>query len=178
MKRIELIPSGTYGAEIGVLSGAFSSQIVAKGVAGLLLVDAWRQREGVYAKDPANYADHEANYRAVTDMFGGRNDILIWRMESEDAAKKCNPGSLDWVYIDADHSYEGCYADLANWSRIVTPEKHGRLFLHDYVENDTTKAYGFDVVRAVHDFCEATEWRIEHVTDEEWPTVSLLRLPA
>jgi cephalosporin hydroxylase len=41
------------------------------------------------------------------------------RMLSHEAAALVPDGSLDFVYIDAEHTYEGCLADLRLWSPKV-----------------------------------------------------------
>lgn len=71
--------------------------------------------------------------------YAGR--LKLMRMRTDEAAKLVPDHSLDFVFIDADHSYEGCRADIENWTRKVD---HGGLLCgHDY---------GWDTVkRAVHD---------------------------
>jgi hypothetical protein len=37
---------------------------------------------------------------------------------------------LDWIYVDASHSFEGCYYDLINAVKFIKPG--GTLFGDDY----------------------------------------------
>jgi predicted O-methyltransferase YrrM len=52
-------------------------------------------------------------------------------------------GRFDLLFIDADHSYEGCTADLENWFPLLSPGGH--VILHD-------SYYGQPVMDAVNDF--------------------------
>jgi predicted O-methyltransferase YrrM len=57
---------------------------------------------------------------------------------------KILPASFDLVFIDGDHSYEGCAADLENWGR-----KGKVVLVHD---SDTPAFTG--VRRAIDEFCD------------------------
>lgn len=57
---------------------------------------------------------------------------------------------LRFVFIDADHSYEGCKADVEAWSRLVEPG--GVMAFHDT---------DFDSVNAVLDELPPC-WKLEH----------------
>jgi predicted O-methyltransferase YrrM len=52
-------------------------------------------------------------------------------------------GRFDLLFIDGDHSYEGCTADLENWFPLLSPGGH--VVLHD-------SYYGQPVMDAVSDF--------------------------
>jgi predicted O-methyltransferase YrrM len=59
------------------------------------------------------------------------------------AAAKTMPNELDMVFIDAEHSYEACKADIiAWWPKVRTG---GILCGHDYVTNQP----GYGVIQAV-----------------------------
>jgi predicted O-methyltransferase YrrM len=74
-----------------------------------------------------------------TERFGERCRVL--RMGSLEAADQFEDRSLDFVFIDADHTYEGCRADIEAW--LPKLKLGGVICGHDYSE-------GFPgVVRAV-----------------------------
>lgn len=77
----------------------------------------------------------------------------------------------DFVNLDASHDYASCLCDLSGWSKFVM----NCIFVHDYIDNQKSREMGFDVVRAVQDFCLRSSWRVTAVTDEEWPTAKLER---
>lgn len=59
---------------------------------------------------------------------GGRARIMT--MPTWEAAQLIEPESLDFVFIDADHSFEGVSADIMNWRPKVKPG--GWIIGHDY----------------------------------------------
>ena len=74
-------------------------------------------------------------------------------MTSLEASKAFAPESLDFVFIDGDHSYEGCALDIKLWWPKLKPG--GLLSGHDYVDE---KNYG--VQRAVNEFVGDRELRL------------------
>ena len=123
------------GAELGVSTGRFSCFLLAH-IDGMHMtaVDLWQPQpdktgEGAetYDKHPheANYANFAAHARK---HFPGR--ITIHRMRTVDAAALVEDGSLDFVFIDADHTYEGCKADIIAWTPKV--REGGMISGHDY----------------------------------------------
>lgn len=147
------------GAEIGVFAGELSRRLLQRSDLTLYLVDSWS------AKHDQRYADsgdfHANLSQAKQDYFcrltqqmvgfaGSRAKIL--RKDSVEAAKDIPDGSLDFVFIDADHSYEGCKADIEAWLPKVKPG--GFISGHDY-ENTAFPKFG--VKRAVDErFQEVT----------------------
>ncbi len=66
--------------------------------------------------------------------------------DSQELAKAWK-GSVDVLFIDGDHSYEGCAADIASWYPHMA--EHGTMLFHDCDETSP------GVVEAVHEFAEA-----------------------
>jgi predicted O-methyltransferase YrrM len=75
-------------------------------------------------------------------------------MTSEEAAKQFPDESIDFVFIDGDHSYEGCAKDIDLWYPKL--KEGGLLSGHDYRDG---RNYG--VKQAVHEFAarEGTQFR-------------------
>lgn len=171
--RALMIPPATAGAEIGVAEGEFSAEILARGVTRLYLVDAWKHLGGSYEKDLSNVSDggHEARHRRVRERFAGDARVCILRMLSTKAAECVADAGLDWVYIDADHGYDGCLADLQAWAGKV--KAGGAIFGHDYVAD---AVQGFGVIEAVDTFCREAGWGLAGMSDERWPSYELRRV--
>jgi hypothetical protein len=146
-------------AEIGTWRGDFAATILSSRFPKQLhLIDPWEHRaEEKY--DAAGYCgltaggqeDLEAIYQGVLDRFhseieGGR--VLVQRLRSVDAANGFADESLDWVYVDGDHSYEGVTADLEAYCRTVKPG--GFIAGDDY--GLTGSWFGDGVTRAVDEF--------------------------
>lgn len=147
-------------AEIGVDNGKLSKQLLIKHPGlSLYMVDWWQQppAESSYAKSDASivakskeYFDKTyANCKAIAAQYKKR--CMILRGESAAMAKDIPNGSLDLVFIDADHSYAGCKHDIVAWLPKV--KKGGWISGHDYnhpdqgeVKKAVDEMFGKDIV--------------------------------
>jgi hypothetical protein len=136
------------GAEIGVYKGEFSIFVASKvNMRHLYLIDRWRHDDNYV--DMLNLPDEkqEANFQGVVKLFSAFPNVSIIRDESLEAAKKFKDGGLDWVHIDADHSYEACKADIEAWAQKV--RVGGIVAGHDYLDSSTVH---FGVKSAVDEY--------------------------
>ena len=74
--------------------------------------------------------------------------VSIIRSDSIEASKMFDDQSLDFVFIDAAHSYQYVKADIEAWLPKI--KKDGFIGGHDYLNNDPTHADG-GVTRAVQE---------------------------
>jgi Methyltransferase domain len=158
---LSLLPSGGVCVEVGTWRGDFAAAILrASNPTRLCLVDSWEHRsEEKYEQTcyggaaATGQAGMDAIYESVINRFQAEIDsgkVLIRRARSEDAAASFDVESLDWVYIDADHSYEGVKRDLNAYFPLVKPG--GILAGDDYGQKGTW--YGLGVAEAVDEFAE------------------------
>lgn len=140
---IQKHPKWKAGAEIGIAQGRTSLAIL-KSCPGLRLigVDPFRyiedsENSGLY-KD-FDFAHNEACVRAVAAKYPDRYRVM--KMTSAEAAAQIPDASLDFVFIDANHMYAECRADILAWRPKVRPG--GWVAGHDY-----SKAWP-GVIRAV-----------------------------
>lgn len=132
------------GAEIGVAFGGHSEAILEHaGIEKLYAVDSYLHRPEY--DDPMNLPQpvFDRLYQRTGERlaaFGNRCQQV--RLDSVDAAAAIDD-TLDFVYIDGDHSYEGIRADLAAWLPKI--RVGGILAGHDYGQP------AFPGVRAVVD---------------------------
>ncbi len=102
----------------------------------MIAVDLWAEQPGNDAvAGGESYVGwkHEKAYQTLKEIseieyYRGRIDLK--RMTTTEAAKQVPDHSLDFVFVDADHSYEGCLADIVNWTPKVRPS--GIIAGHDY----------------------------------------------
>jgi len=151
------------GVEVGVDEGVFSEYLLEHWRASKLIsVDPWLQMAPDDYADTCNVeqASMEDKYQATTrrlERFGERSEI--WRETSLQAAARLAPRSLDFVYLDARHSYEGVSEDLQAWFALV--REGGLMAGHDY--NDGVFVEGVHGVRsAVDDFFGARAIPVRH----------------
>lgn len=120
------MPKRARCVEVGVWTGDFSERILRSTTPRELnLVDPWRFAPefpkryygGLLAE---NQADMDAIHAGVVKRFGQYLSVNVHRKTSLEAAASFDDRSLDWVYIDGDHSYDAVRADLqAWWPKIV-----------------------------------------------------------
>jgi cephalosporin hydroxylase len=153
------------GVEVGVQYGKYSRIILSTWGGHLTMVDAWREFPKDQYVDLANVSEteHLRNMAwAVENVqaYMGRYEIV--RALSTDAAARHGDRSLDFVYLDADHSYEGVMKDLEAWRPKVRPG--GMLCGHDYLDAVIEEG-NFGVKTAVNKFFGCPP---DIVTEEYW----------
>lgn len=177
-EMVQDLAPGAVGAEIGVQRGDFAAEMLRTPIAKLHLVDCWKHLPGEYEKDPANVNDggHEENYRYVLNRFLkeiAAQRVVVHRGMSQNMAHYFDASSLDFVYLDADHTFAGSVFDLQWWSSKV--RSSGCIMGHDFVDNEAARKMGFGVVRAVEWWSAQAGWELIAITSEEWPSFKLMR---
>lgn len=114
------------GAEVGVCFGHFSL-ILCQSIPGLELIaiDSWNTRQNI-KREHAFKASGEEYARSVLAPYRA----TIIKKRSMDAVKDFEDESLDFVFIDADHSYSAVKEDIREWSKKV--RSGGIVSGHDY----------------------------------------------
>jgi len=144
----------TKGAEIGVSTGLFS-EVLCQGIPDLelLCVDLWE----AYYHFTANSG--KRHYEAAKTRLAPYNATLV-KKKSVAAAADVPDGSLDFIYIDADHRFDYVMEDLIAWARKV--RKGGIVSGHDYYRfRNAGVVPAVDVYTHVHGI---HEW---FITDEK-----------
>jgi|GEM_PF-643433 len=148
------LTEGGIGAEIGVFAGDLSARMLMRSDIELFMVDSWAVHgDGQYAESGDFHAtlsqQQQDEYMQMaanaTEFASDRRTVA--RSNSVDAASTFDDGDLDFVFIDADHSYEGCSADIAAWYPKV--RAGGLMSGHDYSNTDFPC---FGVNQAVDEF--------------------------
>jgi len=147
----------TKGAEIGVDRGRFS-QYMFKMIPDLHLtcVDPWYWRHR-----------GESRYKSTKTRLDKFNSTIL-RKTGMDALADVPEESLDFVYIDGDHTFDYVMSDLIWWARKV--RIGGIVALHDYY-----RFRGAGVIPAVDIYTQQhgiTQW---FLTDERTPTAFWIR---
>jgi len=116
------------GAEIGVLQGDMSSKMT-RVIPDLhmILVDPWLHVEGYNDVTNASQLVQDCRHNLVKALMPQHTVI---RKTSVEAAKEVEDGSLDFVYIDADHTLEAVLRDIEAWHPKLKPD--GILAGHDF----------------------------------------------
>lgn len=141
-------PSGSHFVEVGSWKGCSSSYMAVEiHNSGKTIkfdcVDTWNGT----VNDPIHDADPDVANKTLFEKFMANTDrvkeyINPVRMDSIEAAAQYEDDSLEFVFIDADHTYEAVKKDVLAWLPKV--KSGGILAGHDY-------AWCEEVRKAVHD---------------------------
>jgi uncharacterized Rossmann fold enzyme len=160
-----------FGAEIGVFAADLSERLLLREDLNLLMVDSWTTGNQEYA-DSGDF--HAALTQEQQDMYCdmatnrtafARERREVIRKPSTEAANAITNESLDFVFIDADHSYNGCKNDINAWYPKV--KKGGLLSGHDYENTNFSK---FGVKQAVDEFVAENNLTLELGDNFTWFT--------
>jgi hypothetical protein len=127
--------SGLIGAEIGVEEGLFSEYLLKTGLFDKFYsIDPWPNKfPGVFLNgENLVTSNNEDTYFLAVSKLEKYEASNIIRADSEHASKTFDDESLDFVFLDGDHTYEGVKLDLRCWYNKV---KKGGIFSgHDYMD--------------------------------------------
>lgn len=151
------------GVEVGVAFGGHAGAILERGgVDKLYGVDRYRHQSGY--DDPMNLPqpvfDRLAN-RVIERMKPFENRFQLIREDSEQAGQQFKAQSLDFVYLDADHSEQGVWKDLCTWA--IKVREGGVIAGHDFGHPDFP-----GVQHAVERFFKRFGWAIHEEGHGVW----------
>lgn len=136
------------GVEVGVLQAQMSAKLLSNPSLILYMVDIW--------PDPGDLDIAKKIVRFAGDR------AIICQGESTVIAETFDI-MVDFVFIDADHSYKSCSADIAAWWPKV--KTGGFLSGHDY---KTPYPHTQGVDKAVDEFVKRTGLSVEFGADWTW----------
>jgi Methyltransferase domain len=162
---------GGVGAEIGVHLGIHAGELLLTAKPRKFhLIDPWialadeghadtwyaavtqEEMDGYFKSVSAMMADHVA-----------AGIVEIHRKPSADAMLAFADNSLDWIYVDGDHSYTAVVGDLARAYAKVRPG--GMIAGDDYKLGGW---WGDGIVRAVHEFLAAKPVKLHLLMDDQF----------
>lgn len=159
------------GVEIGVFAGDMSVALLRGNPdLHLIMVDSWEGSGAAYDGDSGDWHaeltqdSQDAFMQKAIDRVAFASDrARIVRSRSAEAAQTIPDQSCDFVFIDADHSYLGCLADIEAWAPKVKPG--GWLCGHDYENTNFPK---FGVTQAVTEYLERTGFSLDLGENFTW----------
>ena len=140
------IPQGGRFAEFGTWCGVTAGWVARERPdAKVVAVDAFHGPPGT------TWSRHQMT---VINLLH-RPNASMWFGTIADFCEPLAVQQFDCVLVDADHSEDGCFRDLAFASRIV--KSQGSILVHDY-----GNIYHQGVQAAVDKFISDGQWRITH----------------
>jgi beta-1,4-mannosyl-glycoprotein beta-1,4-N-acetylglucosaminyltransferase len=135
-QMVERMPDNGTLVELGTWKGrslAYVADLVKSKNLRVLAVDTFGGTPG----DPFHESVKWENIRQIFDtnirLMGLENHVDTLQGMTVEMAKSVPDGSVDLVFVDADHSYEAVRDDIAAWRPKLTPK--GEMCGHDYVEH-------------------------------------------
>lgn len=161
---IARVPAGAVGVEIGVFAGQMSKALLQTDPElRLTMVDSWEGAGVAYDGESGDWhaglkqeSQDDFMRQAIKRVRFAGDRATVIRKRSTDAAADVPDASCDFVFIDADHGYQGCAADIAAWAPKVKPG--GWLCGHDYENVDFPQ---FGVTQAVNEFVAQNALQLE-----------------
>jgi glycosyltransferase involved in cell wall biosynthesis len=161
---LSFIPANSVGAELGVFTGLFSSILARqRKIARVTFVDPWWQEFGEQYPDWGAYTDYGrvstrkafevAEKRILRSGFPNRvievGTSFEWLANQPDR-------SLDWVYLDSTHSYEGTRRELELLNLKITDT--GLILGDDWQSDRNHQHHGLCL--AVNEFLRTTNFEL------------------
>lgn len=169
LPRRELLPhflnalnlTGT-GVEIGVQEGAYSTVLLRSWKGRVLYsVDSWKEFSVQEYTDVGNVSQstHDECYKTtIKRLMPFQSRSVIWRLTSKEASQLTEDESLDFCYLDGDHSLNGVREDISLWYPKV--KRGGILSGHDYIPDGVYPFGVFGVKGAADEFVASRNLRL------------------
>lgn len=140
------------GVEVGVLYGENAEKILQRWKCNrLFLVDPYVTWPMEVYTDCTNIVNYEEARKTAMDKLAGFENKFFIGETSEQASRLFHDGSLDFVYLDANHMLDAITKDIDLWWPKV---KIGGVFGgHDYYDRDEPH-FKCGVKTAVDRWCE------------------------
>lgn len=138
---LRYLPQNSVVAEVGTQTGYFARKII----------DITQPSE-LHTID-INWSIFEKE-KFLTDIE--TNILHIYEGDSVEVLSRFPNEYFDWIYIDADHSYEGVYRDIQCAAKKV--KSNGILVFNDYTVWSPLEAQPYGIMRAVNEFCINQGW--------------------
>ena len=137
-------------------------------------VDLWRC-DGNPARNDSGFNQERLNsqYKLFLSIMKDNPNVRLYRQYSQEAAENFPDGYFDLIYIDADHTYEGCKADMETWWPKMKP---GGFFTGDDYSNSHAPVTGvkFGVIKAVNEFAKEVNLPVYELSKHGWAIIKPL----
>jgi len=161
---LKILPTGLRIIELGVFKGDYSKIILETcKPTCLYLVDTWSGSCINGDKDGHNIvfsSNLELEYNRLCEEYKNNNVVKLYRCSTANFFYKIEDKSVDFIYIDADHSEWAVYADLCfslrKSCRFIGGHDYGNCFK--------------SVTKAVNRFITERGLKLSYLTDDECQT--------
>lgn len=148
LTSLDLVRRCKHVLEIGVLGGDFSVQLAElPELATLTLLDNYTSDDWPWFQPPR--FDSSKHLSFIKNKFKHDPRISVIQGDSSEELRKLPKNSFDFIYIDANHSYEGVKLDCE--LSIPLLSNGGYLCFNDYIMHDYRTNRDYGIVRVVNE---------------------------
>jgi hypothetical protein len=148
-----LMPKNARVAEVGVLGGDFSEHILKQtNPEQLFLIDTFCSDDWA-SNEPRRFLK-EDHFDFIKKKFQPeieKKQVSLIKGISWKCLAEIEDNFFDWIYLDADHRYQGVKKDLAQALRVVKPD--GYIVMNDYIFYSHSEHSAYGVIHAVNEVC-------------------------
>jgi hypothetical protein len=158
-------------AEVGVFRGENFRRMIEHNPKEAVGVDAWLE-DGIVARNDAGFTQEvlDQMYADVCTEFESKPFVKIIREYTFDSVKHFPDEHFDLIYIDGDHTYEGCLTDLEAWYPKV--RKGGYLTGDDYTNKKAPNTgVKFGVIQATSEFFAKHGLTVHELPGHGWAVI-------
>lgn len=147
---LPLLPKDAICAEVGVLAGDFSGEILRLcNPRELHLIDIFDCPDYASSKRFTAYENESfVRKRFESDIIKGK--VTMKKGLSWEVLATYPDNYFDWVYIDAAHDYRSVVRDLEQANRVT--KEGGIIVMNDYIVVDHKSGNEYGVVQATNEF--------------------------
>jgi hypothetical protein len=160
-----LLGADSIGAEVGVYKGGFGEFLLPH-CRRLYLVDPWYRLKPFWGVAEKKNSAVRAFIEILTvyeeEIEAGRVQVIL--DFAEPFMRSLAPRSLDWIYLDASHSYEATMQELEAAQNVV--RKGGYIIGDDYDPDPASNQHG--VYRAVNEVLRQTDRQLLVDDSRQW----------
>lgn len=157
--------------EVGVFRGENFHLMIEHNPDVAIAVDAWID-DGIIARNDSGLSQErlDEQYECFRASIMNKPFVKILREYTADAASKFPDDYFDLVYIDADHTYEGCLSDIESWFPKI---KKGKFLTGDDFSNKVAPHTGikFGVIKAVRRFSKTNNLTFYTLPRHGWAII-------
>jgi hypothetical protein len=157
---LKQVPKNISYLEIGVLAGDYSHEVIKETEPEYVaLLDTFDCNDSIFTQRPPRFRA-ESHLDFVTQRFASNFNVQLIQGTSHKILPKLNT-KFDYIYIDADHTYEAVTSDLHHSMELLQPG--GLIGLNDYIMWDYLVDFQYGVVQAVNDFLHSrSNWEVKY----------------
>jgi hypothetical protein len=150
LKMLEYLPKNSVVAEVGTQYGHFAEQIMAIAKPKKLhLIEYNLDLFKAEISKKQIIRVQEGIENGTVELHEGDSSTILSSFPDE---------YFDWIYIDADHGYQGVCKDIQQgYTKIKAA---GMMVFNDYTNWSVCEVMPYGVAKAVNEFCIANNWEM------------------